>query len=96
MVPAAAKTLKQAAAPGRKTAKPSLSKGGSSATAVVRPFRPTGAAIRKLRDKLAYSVEQFADRIGASPATVRRWEATRGLCRPHGRLLAALQTLART
>ena len=92
----ATKAGKQGVTPARKTTKLSPSTAGSSARTAAKRFRPTGAAIRKLREKLGWSVEQLADRIGASAATVRRWEATRGLCRPHARLLTALQTLAKT
>ena len=87
---AAAKSARQTPTSGAKANKPSQSKVLPSA----KPFCPTGAAIKTLRKKLGCSVEQFADRIGASAAAVRRWEATRGPCRPHARLLAALEALA--
>lgn len=58
-----------------------------------KPFSPTGPNIRKLRQKLNLTVDEFAARISASPATVRRWEGTRSKCNLQARFLNALQEL---
>lgn len=58
-----------------------------------KPFSPTGPNIQKLRRNLNLTVDEFAARIGASPATVRRWEGTRGKCTLHTKFLQALQAL---
>ncbi len=61
-----------------------------------KPFSPTGPNIKKLRQKLNLTVDEFATRISASPATVRRWEGTRGKCNLHARFLETLQELHAT
>lgn len=58
-----------------------------------KPFSPTGPNIRKLRHNLDLTVEEFADRIGASPATVRRWEGSRARNNLQTRFLDALREL---
>lgn len=72
-------------------AKPSISKlkEARSGTAP-KPFSPTGPNIRKLRKKLNLTVDEFAARIGASPATIRRWEDSRGMCNLQARFMEAL------
>lgn len=58
-----------------------------------KPFSPTGPNIRKLRRKLGLTVEEFAARIGASQATIRRWEDSRGKCTLQARFMEALGEL---
>ena len=64
--------------------------------AAPKPFSPTGPNIRKLRKKLNLTVDEFAARIGASPATIRRWEDSRGKCNLHARFMGALRELHAT
>ena len=61
--------------------------------AAPKPFSPTGPNIRKLRRKLNLTVDEFAARIGASPATIRRWEDSRGKCNLQVRFMEALREL---
>ncbi|MCU0857770.1 MAG: helix-turn-helix domain-containing protein [Pontiellaceae bacterium] len=42
------------------------------------PFKPTGAAVRKLRKQTGLSVEKFAAEVGVSKASITRWENTKG------------------
>jgi DNA-binding transcriptional regulator YiaG len=46
-----------------------------------------------LRRKLNLTVDEFAARIGASPATIRRWEDSRGKCNLQVRFMEALREL---
>ncbi|HCU69079.1 MAG TPA: hypothetical protein DGF30_07600 [Desulfomicrobium sp.] len=61
-----------------------------------KPFSPTGPNIRKLRKKLNLTVDEFAARIEASPATIRRWEESRGKCNLQARFMKALHELHAT
>lgn len=61
-----------------------------------KSFSPTGPNIRKLRRKLGLTVDEFAARIGASPATIRRWEESRGKCNLQARFMEALRELHAT
>ncbi|MDY0226436.1 MAG: SWIM zinc finger family protein [Desulfomicrobium apsheronum] len=61
-----------------------------------KPFSPTGPNIKKLRRKMNLTVDEFAARIGASPATIRRWEDSRGKCKLQTRLMEALCELHAT
>ena len=92
-----AKPAKAASKPRPATATPATPPTSTSKPAkpkpAPKPFSPTGSNIRKLRGKLNLSVDEFAARISASPATVRRWEGTRGKCTLHARFLEALQEL---
>jgi DNA-binding transcriptional regulator YiaG len=56
-------------------------------------IRPTGKSVARLRGKQGLSVAQFAARLGVSPATVYRWEATKGPLNLQARLLHALAAL---
>lgn len=77
-----------------KPAKPSISKLKEAISeAAPKPFSPTGPNIRKLRKKLNLSVDEFAAHIGASPATIRRWEDSRGKCKLQERFMEALREL---
>ena len=60
------------------------------------PFKATGQAVRKLRKQHAMTVDEFADAVGVSPATVTNWERRRGPIRPHTRSLSGLQRLHKT
>jgi len=56
-------------------------------------IRPTGKSVARLRGKQGLSVAQFAAQLGVSPATVYRWEATKGPLNLQARLLNALAAL---
>lgn len=58
-----------------------------------KSFSPTGPNIKKLRKMLNLTVDEFAARIGASPATIRRWEESRGKCNLQARFMEALREL---
>jgi len=55
-----------------------------------RVFKPTGAAVSRLRKQLGMSRTQFAQLIGVSPQTVATWENKRGKLKLQQRTLAAL------
>lgn len=65
-------------------------------TAPHSAFRPTGAAVRSLREDLGMSRAAFAAELGVSPPTVGNWESKKGLLKPRTRSLAALRRLAKT
>lgn len=56
-------------------------------------IRPSGASVKRLRKKLALSLEAFAEQAGVSVATVKRWEAHSGRLQLKARSLEALQQL---
>jgi uncharacterized Zn finger protein len=56
-------------------------------------IRPTGKSVTRLRKMLGFSVPQFAQALGVTPASVTRWEATQGRLRLQARPLNALATL---
>lgn len=58
-----------------------------------REFQATAKAIAALRKQHGWSVSEFATRLSVSPASVQRWEATRGKLRLQQRCLAALAAL---
>lgn len=60
-----------------------------------REFQATGKSIAALRKKHGWSVSEFATRLSVSPASVQRWEATRGKLKLQQRCLAALAALHR-
>jgi uncharacterized Zn finger protein/DNA-binding XRE family transcriptional regulator len=63
------------------------------ADAVAPTIRPTGKSVARLRTRLGLSVAEFARRLGVTPASVYRWEATRGRLTLQSRPLAALAKL---
>lgn len=80
-IPAATRTLR---APAAKRASAS------------RPFAATGKSVRALRLEHGLSVDEFAERLAVSPASVLRWEAAKGTLKLHARCLAALGALQST
>lgn len=56
-------------------------------------IRPTGKSVARLRKQLGLSVDQFAKRLGVSPASVYRWEATQGRLSLQSRPLKVLAEL---
>ncbi len=56
-------------------------------------IRPTGKSVLRLRKKLKMNTREFADALGVSTATVRRWEETSGRLNLHARTLHALAHL---
>lgn len=69
-----------------KTKKPTASK------PAIR-IRPTGKSVARLRKKLGLSVSRFAEEAGVTPATINRWEATKGRLTLHQRSLSTLNEL---
>ena len=63
--------------------------------AVARDFRASAKSVAALRKKHRLSVSEFALRLSVSPASVQRWEATRGRLKLHDRCLVALAALQR-
>ena len=64
-------------------------------TSTLPRLRPTGNSVKKLREKLGFSVPQFAEQLGVSSAIVYRWEKTRGRLNLQKRSLTALSRLHR-
>ncbi|TAL97607.1 MAG: helix-turn-helix domain-containing protein [Rhodanobacter sp.] len=60
-----------------------------------RDFKASAKSIAALRKQHGLSVSEFAQRLTVSPASVQRWEATRGRLKLHSRCLAALAALHR-
>jgi len=56
----------------------------------VTRIRPTGASVRKLREKLGLTQVEFAKLAGVSGLTIYKWEKTDGRINPRGRALAGL------
>ncbi len=73
-------------APGRKGA-------AKKAPGVAPPFRPTSARVSRLRRRSGLSVAEFAAKLRVTPATVRRWESTRGPLTLRTASRTALRTL---
>lgn len=57
---------------------------------------PTARTIKQLRRRLGLDVDDLAEALGVTPATVRRWEATRGPLNLRSTSRAALDRLAGT
>lgn len=64
--------------------------GRVKATPGVRTFRPTGAAVVRLRKQFGMTRTEFANLLGVSPQTVATWENQRGRLKLQQRTLAAL------
>lgn len=58
-----------------------------------RPFTPTGASISRLREQSGLTVQDFAARLNVTPASVYRWENSRGRLNLQDRCLKALLSL---
>lgn len=86
------------AARGSKTAPtdaPRTRGAAKSAATSTSNLRPTGKSVARLRRRCGLSVAEFASRLGVSPVTVYRWEATSGRLNLQARSLAALTRLHR-
>ena len=58
-----------------------------------KPFTPTGASISRLREGTGLTVQDFAARLNVTPASIYRWENSRGRLKLQDRCLRALQSL---
>ncbi len=58
-----------------------------------RPFTPTGANISRMRKQTGLTVQDFAARLNVTPASIYRWENSRGRLNLQDRCLRALQSL---
>lgn len=58
-----------------------------------KPFVPKGTSISRLREKSGLTVQDFAAKLGVTPASVYRWENTRGRLNLQDRCLSSLQRL---
>ncbi len=58
-----------------------------------RPFTPTGASISRLREQAGLTVQDFAARLNVTPASIYRWENSRGRLNLQDRSLRALRSL---
>ena len=66
-----------------------------SAATSISNLRPTGKSVARLRRRHGLSVAEFASRLGVSPVTVYRWEATPDRLNLQARTLNALTRLHR-
>lgn len=57
---------------------------------LIKPYRPTGTAVRNLRRFSQLDAHAFADAVGVTLATVQRWESTRGVLQLREQSLQAL------
>ena len=83
---------------GRKTspgAAPRTRGAAKSAAASTSKLRPTGKSVARMRRRHGLSVAEFASRLGVSPVTVYRWEATPDRLKLQARTLNALTRLHR-
>ena len=90
--PAKKKTAK------RKTAKSTATKRSAAKKAAKRspaPFRPTAAAVARLRRRLSMSKAEFARAVGVSSPTIANWENAAGTIHPNPKGLAGLKRLHR-
>jgi uncharacterized Zn finger protein len=89
----AARTKEVRREPASSPAAPTLPVAAKAASSAPAKLPPTGKSVARLRRQRGLSVAQFAAQLGVSPATVYRWEATRGQLNLQARLLNALATL---
>jgi len=83
------------AARGRKASPDAAPRKRSSTGTATSYLRPTGKSVARLRRRCGLSVAEFAGRLGVSPVTVYRWEATPGRLNLQARSLNALTRLHR-
>jgi uncharacterized Zn finger protein len=83
------------ATPAKKAAKPAAKKALPAAPKKTPVFKPTSAAVRRLRKTLGATPAQFAAILGVSTQSVTNWEAKRGELKLQASNLAKLQALAR-
>jgi uncharacterized Zn finger protein len=78
---------------GGKTAKTKATSKSKSSSAGRSPFKPTGAAVAKLRKSLSLGRAAFARAVGVSAATVANWEKSRGTLQLQAKGLRGLRRL---
>ncbi|TVQ98337.1 MAG: helix-turn-helix domain-containing protein [Desulfovibrionales bacterium] len=78
---------KNAIQPGAKPSAP------AKAATKAKPFTPTGSSISRLREKTGLPVQDFAARLNVTPASIYRWENSRGRLNLQNRCLRALRSL---
>jgi len=59
----------------------------------LRKFKPTGAAVRKLRKKSGLSRADFAREVGVSALSISNWEKTKGALKLKARSFQGLEKL---
>jgi uncharacterized Zn finger protein len=62
-------------------------------TPKAKPFTPTGASISRLREGTGLTVQDFAAKLNVTPASIYRWENSRGRLNLQDRCLRALRSL---
>ncbi|WP_045220938.1 helix-turn-helix domain-containing protein [Desulfonatronum thioautotrophicum] len=83
----ALKTPPKAAQPGAKPSAP------AKVATKAKPFTPTGSSISQLRKKNGLTVQDFAAKLNVTPASIYRWESSRGRLNLQDRCLMALRSL---
>jgi uncharacterized Zn finger protein len=91
-VAAKKKSVKRKSASSGASKRSSKKKGAKRAPA---SFRPSAAAVARLRRRLGMSKIEFASAVGVSSATVTKWEGASGTIRPNSKGLAGLNRLHR-
>ena len=88
------KAAKKVARPKKSDQSAGVSRSAAKDSPGTQPrVRPTGKSVARLRKQLGLSVAQFAGKLGVTPASVYRWESTRGRLRLQARPLNALAAL---
>jgi DNA-binding transcriptional regulator YiaG len=75
--------------------KAAATKAAKGASPSPRPFRATGASVKKLRDRLGMTRARFARAVGVTAQTVTNWEVQRGALKMRAANLERLQALHR-